>query len=89
VQFGQTKHGSNHQQLESLLRAKAHAMRHTVYGVLGTKYLTPDSNSAVLLPWQFAALPIAAEALPATSPAALLLAAANAAAFGGAGTAMY
>jgi hypothetical protein len=38
---------------------------------------------AVLL--QFAALPIPAEALPATGPAALLSAAANAAAFNGAG----
>lgn len=34
---------------------------------------------------QFAALPVAAEALPATGVAALLAAAANASAFGGAG----
>lgn len=41
---------------------------------------------AVWFMLQFAALPVAAEALPATGVAALLAAAANASAFGGAGT---
>jgi hypothetical protein len=44
---------------------------------------------AVWFMLQFAALPVAAEALPATGVAALLAAAANASAFGGAGTAWF